>query len=233
LRLTLKPAALGSGGALYAPEVTFDATAIQPAAFANGQGFFAQSLQLTVKPAAVANTPAFFGLAVKRGVQPATYANAPSFFGPRLTLRISAAAYANAQAFGAALVAQPGVKVAPHTPSVAQIFGPSLAGSFAVEAIGGIGAGAGWIGDQAPRRARRKAVTWPNLPRVSEAPPWNPLVVTAEAARHRARVTMAWRKRIEQQRRKRDVDRRVGAIFDRLIEDEIARTISALSGEAR
>jgi hypothetical protein len=89
---------------------------------------------------------------------------------------------------------------------------------------------AGWTPSTSKRRVVRRAATWPNLPKV-EAPPWRLMVVTPEVARQRARVQTAWRKRAQQLKRRREIERRVNAIFDEVVDQEVTRTIVQLIAE--
>ncbi len=230
IRATLKPAALANANTFFVPSVAVGAANIQPGLFTNGQSFFATVLRLAVRPAALSNAQAFFSARSNLALRPAAHANAPVFFGPRLSLRISPAAYANAQAFGAAAIVLPGIKAAPFLASAGTIFAPSVNVAFAQQVVGTLNV-AGWT-REGPRRARRKApLDWPNLPKVGSAPPWRLTVVTPQVAREQARVRLHWRKRAEQLRRRRDVDRRVAGIVEDLVDQEVARTIAQLIAE--
>ncbi|NOT42367.1 MAG: hypothetical protein HOP13_17975 [Alphaproteobacteria bacterium] len=216
-----KPAAFGPGASVFAPSARRTA---KPATWSNTPVLYALRITSTVKSSAFANGQNFFVASLKRALQTASFANGPTLFGPRLVLRISAAAFANAGLIYSAAVSQgSATKVAPHRPSSATVFAPSVILPVTTSVTATLSL-PGLIPRAPKPPPRRSTATWPNLPNVT-APPWHLTVVTPDVARERARERMASAKRAERLRRKRKADRRTGEIVDTLIGEAIARTI--------
>lgn len=224
-----KPATLGSGASVVAPSVRRIA---KLAAWSNTPVFPSPRMTFTLKPAAFANGQSLFATSLKRTVQPAGIANGATFFGPRLTLRIAAVSYANAgQVYTAAIAQGAATKTAPHRPSSAVLFAPTVTQPATTSVT--VTLSLPGLIPRAPKAApRRPAATWPNLPKVA-ALPWRLTVVTPDVARERARQRLAAIKRAERDRRKRRTDERGDAIVAELIDEAIIHTIARVVAEAR
>lgn len=226
IRLTVAPIVLGSGNAFYGPVVS-TGVAIQPGSFTNGSNFHGAIIAATRKPAAYANSQSFFAASLSLRVATASFANAQAYHAPRLTLRLFAAIHANANVLYAPTAFQPGILRAPFVASGGALFSPSVLVPNTFQVTGVLNV-AGWT-PRAPAR-RPRVATWPNLPNV-EAPPWRLVVVTPEIARERARALLMARKRLQGKRRKHELDRRLEASFDDIVDDAVARTVVHLLRE--
>lgn len=224
-----KPSAFGPGASVAAPSVRRIA---KPAAWSNMPAFQTLSVTFTLKLAAFANGQSFFATSLKRTFQPAGIANGATFFGPRLTLRIAAVSYANpGQVYTAAIAQGAATKTAPHRPSSAVLFAPTVTQPATTSVT--VTLSLPGLIPRAPKAPpRRPAATWPNLPNVA-APPWRLTVVTPDVARERARQRLAAIERAERVRRKRKAEERGDALVAELIDEAIVRTIARGVAEAR
>ena len=214
---------------IYGP--TLASGAIQPALLSNQQGFFAETLRSVTRASTFANASSFPAPRIRLSLSASAHANTPVFFGPSIRVLISAAVYGNSSSLHAPALGQPGIKGAPFVASAALVFAPSIRTPISVQVnFGPIGAS---VYGNRPRRSAgdRRTERWPNLPTVAEAPPWRLTVVTPDVARARARAQMQRRKHAQQSKRKRDIDCRVKAIFDDLVDDEVVRAVVRLIGE--
>jgi hypothetical protein len=213
-----------------APDTSSPGTTVSPPTVPSGATFPVQRVAFVYKPATHANAPAFQASRVTLTVKSAALANTSTFFGPRLTLRMSPAAYASAGQVYAVSVSQgASTKAAPHRASGVAIFAPTIVAPATTSVTVTLTL-PGLIARAPEPPQRRAKATWPNLPK-ADAPPWRLTVVTPELARQRARAQMAWRKRAERERRKRNADERADAIVRTLVDDEIVRTVVAVLAE--
>ena len=221
LSRTQKPAHHPSGGSIALPKLAF---VYKPVTLGTSASLFAPKASRGAKPAAWSNSQSFYAAGLKRTVAPVAFANAPVFYGPRLTLRISPSACANAGQIQTAAISQgASAKLAPHRPSSAAIFTPSVVAPATTSIT--VTLSLPGVAQRAPKPPPRQApATWPNLPSIA-ASPWRLTVVTPELARERARQRLAAIKRTERQRRKRKADERAGELLAELIDDEVAHTI--------